>query len=146
MVAIFEIFFDFSPASLGKYTPWKLIFFAPEKGHPKRKRSYSNHPFSRWVHSPSIWTNIAPEIPIFPGKYHRNGGSSMVTWVYRGVINFDEHSFQMGWFNHQLVNIWNGLLRWLGFPWIMGEFSLVFGHTWPHPQKGRIGKGKFACF
>ena len=30
-------------------------------------------------------TNIAHENPIFPGKYHQNGGFSMAMLVYRGV-------------------------------------------------------------
>ena len=31
-------------------------------------------------------TNIAHENPIFPGKYHQNGGFSMAMLVYRGVV------------------------------------------------------------
>ena len=31
-------------------------------------------------------TNIARENPIFPGKYHQNGGFSMAMLVYRSVI------------------------------------------------------------
>ena len=31
-------------------------------------------------------TNIAHENPIFPGKYHQNGGFSMAMLVYRSVI------------------------------------------------------------
>ena len=31
-------------------------------------------------------TNIAHEIPIFPSKYHQNGGFSMAMLVYRSVI------------------------------------------------------------
>ena len=30
-------------------------------------------------------TNIAHENPIFPGKYHQNGGFSMAMLVYRSV-------------------------------------------------------------
>ena len=30
-------------------------------------------------------TNIAHENPIFPNKYHQNGGFSMAMLVYRGV-------------------------------------------------------------
>ena len=30
-------------------------------------------------------TNISNEIPIFPGKYHQNGGFSMAMLVYRSV-------------------------------------------------------------
>ena len=33
-------------------------------------------------------TNIAHENPIFPGKYHQNGGFSMAMLVYRRVISF----------------------------------------------------------
>ena len=33
-------------------------------------------------------TNIAHENPIFPGKYHQNGGFSMAMLVYRRVIVF----------------------------------------------------------
>ena len=31
-------------------------------------------------------TNIAHENPIFPGKYHQNGGFSMAMLVYRSVL------------------------------------------------------------
>ena len=31
-------------------------------------------------------TNIAHENPIFPGKYHQNGGFSMAMLVYRRVL------------------------------------------------------------
>ena len=34
-------------------------------------------------------TNIAHENPIFPGKYHQNGGFSMAMLVYRRVYNLD---------------------------------------------------------
>ena len=39
-------------------------------------------------------TNIAHENPIFPGKYHQNGGFSMAMLVYRRVKQIFE--FMMG--------------------------------------------------
>ena len=35
-------------------------------------------------------TNIAHENPIFPGKYHQNGGFSMAMLVYRSVDIFSK--------------------------------------------------------
>ena len=48
--------------------------------HPKRKGSSSNHHFSG---ATLPETNVAHENPIFPGKYHQNGGFSMAMLVYR---------------------------------------------------------------
>ena len=36
-------------------------------------------------------TNIAHEIPIFPGKYHQNGGTPMAMLVYRRVSHLDSY-------------------------------------------------------
>ena len=42
------------------------------------------HPQEREFTLPE--TNIAHENPIFPGKYHQNGGVSMAMLVYRRVV------------------------------------------------------------
>ncbi len=41
---------------------------------------------SKWTRTTTLpETNIAHENPIFPGKYHQNGGFSMAMLVYRRV-------------------------------------------------------------
>ena len=41
--------------------------------------------FNNPLHNTLPETNIAHENPIFPGKYHQNGGFSMAMLVYRRV-------------------------------------------------------------
>ena len=71
---------------------------SPEN-RPKRKRSSPNHQFSgdmlvsgasqesntRWWHL-KYFLNFHPDL-------------------FGEMIQFDEHIFQMGWFNHQLANL-----------------------------------------
>ena len=44
---------------------------------------FVKHGLSKMVTLPE--TNIAHENPIFPGKYHQNGGCFMAMLVYRSV-------------------------------------------------------------
>ena len=60
-----------------------FLFFSYETEGPFCQTSTTKHPFTL----PE--TNGSPmKIPIFPGKYHQNGGFSMAMLVYRGVYPF----------------------------------------------------------
>ncbi len=76
-----------------------LVFVYVLRGMPKGANDW----WDRLATQPSclgMWdwaytlleTNSSPmKIPIFPGKYHKNGGFSMAILVYRSV--FDKHVF-----------------------------------------------------
>ena len=114
------------------YPPWnskKVLNI----GHPKRKQSYWNHPFSgsmlvfggvcrmipfQQVYDlqenitinqfwKSLWKKLIPfpssQWKEFPIKEKLGGGFKYFLFspLFGEDFQFDEHIFQMGWFNHQ---------------------------------------------
>ena len=51
-------------------------------------------------------TTRRDEIPNFLRNQFLGGGNSNIFWIFTpipgGMMQFDEHIFQMGWFNHHL--------------------------------------------
>ena len=65
--------------------------------------------------SPNLFTlpetNIAHENPIFPGKYHQNGGFSMAMLVYRSVVLASVSVYSDLWVAAPKTNIsWNEMM------------------------------------
>ena len=68
------------------------------RAHP-RFSFFSAHPrrgFPERIWSNKNWNTVANYLVV--------SNIFVFTWILREMIQFDEHIFQIGWFNHQLVN------------------------------------------